>query len=111
MPGMFTACSRGLSGMLAMIFPRKSLERIVDHRIAARWRGVRGNRKPENVEDDDIAVGTIMDVLDLELWMFHPSPVRHIGRTSSVHHAGNWGKRNCERCADHKQALYPQIFP
>lgn len=113
-------------GACAMVFPREALQQIVNHPIVAGWTGVspsklsdkdkrklleRKKLEPHLIQNVDTAIGKIVNSLHLEMYTIDPSPVRHIAKYSTIGHGSDTGKRNCGRCADHKQPLIDQVFP
>ena len=111
-PGMFQRVNtQGLWGALAWVFPPPRLQEIITHRIAKSWQGFNNKQRGSDIVNLDSAVGKILNALELQLWLLHPSPVKHIAKHSTVGQGSNLGRRNCYGCADHTKPLRPQIFP
>jgi hypothetical protein len=111
-PGVFQ-CERteGLWGALALVFARTTLQKLIEHDVAKTWRGITGKKRGDAIANVDTAIGKIMSLLSIRLWMIHPSPVRHISLHSTIGHGGNKGRRNCYISADDSQPLESQVFP
>ena len=79
-----------------MVFPRESLQRIVEHPIARHWTGAspKPDRPPEEVRNSDTAIGKIVRALKLQQWWYVPSLTEHIAEYSTLNHGGNSGRRH-----------------
>lgn len=105
--GMHLIRTHSLWGACAMVFPRKSLQRILDHKIAKTWIGARGKMKPDKwrerqtrepwrIQNSDTAIGNILNALGMEYWCPVPSLADHIALASAdgVGHGGREGRRS-----------------
>ncbi|MEZ6057201.1 MAG: hypothetical protein R3C01_10905 [Planctomycetaceae bacterium] len=88
--------TRSLWGACAMVFPRRSLERIIEHPIARHWTGANPNplRPPADVRNSDTAIGKIVRTLKLQQWWHVPSLTDHIAQHSTLGHGGREGRRH-----------------
>ena len=95
-PGCQQVVTRSLWGACAMVFPRSSLQRIVEHPIARHWTGASPNpdRPPAEVRNSDTAIGKIVRALKLQQWWYVPSLTEHIAEYSTLNHGGNSGRRH-----------------
>lgn len=91
--GCMQVATHSLWGACALAFPRASLERIVAHRIAERWRGASGRQRGAEVKNVDTAIGQICNALKLGMWFWNPSLSQHVARYSTLGHSDNTGKR------------------
>lgn len=112
--------TRSLWGACAMVWPRDVLRAVIDHKIARNWCGARprsGSQSviekrranPELIQNSDTAIGKIITSMKREMWFIDPSPVHHIAKRSTIGHGGNFGRRNCHRCADFDKPLSKQV--
>ena len=86
--------TRSLWGACALAFPRESLRRIIDHRIARDWKGVgKRNPAPDRICNVDTAIGKICNALGLHMLFTNPATAQHIGGISSLGHGGLGGRR------------------
>lgn len=123
-PGLNRIRTSSLWGACALAWRRESLEQVIAHTIAHSWCGVppksaatrsavmeRRKRQPDTIANSDTAIGRILNAMGLSMYFVDPSPVQHIAPVSSISHGGNEGRRNCSRCADHRERLVDQVFP
>ena len=112
--------TRSLWGACALVWPREVLQQVVDHEITKKWLGAPTRSKslkikqkridnPHLVQNSDTAIGKIMNKMNRKMFFVDPSPVEHIAQHSAVNHGGNYGKRNCIRCAEWGTPLNLQI--
>lgn len=93
-PGCITIATDSLWGACALAFPRKSLERILDHRIAKMWRGHNGRQSGADIKNVDTAIGKVCNALKLKMWFWNPSLAQHFAEKSTLPgHGGCSGKR------------------
>jgi len=72
-------------GACCLAFPRDVLQQVVEHPIAARWRGATPAANPADVKDADVAVGKILQALKLGIEGWSPSLGQHVGQTSTLY--------------------------
>lgn len=114
--------TKSLWGAMALVFPRRVLEEMLEQPQVQNWLGARiksrgknsevmARRKanPHLIQNSDTAIGKAILRMGRDLYFMDPSPVQHISPFSSIGHGGNGGKRNCHRCADHNVPLANQI--
>lgn len=89
---------KSLWGACFLAFPRRSLEKIIDHRIAESWRGARKPGRvappPDRIANVDTAIGKIANALKLQMWWLFPSICQHVGGQSTLAHGGLGGRRS-----------------
>lgn len=91
--GAHQIVTRGFWGACALAFPRESLRRIINHRIALEWRGANGNQSGAGIKNSDTAIGKICDTLNLTMWVWQPSLAQHVAKHSTLGHGDNSGRR------------------
>lgn len=113
--------TQSLWGACALVWPRKVLEKVINHSLIEKWVGAvpkSGNpdtyrlrkENPSIIANSDTAIGHILNSLNLSMWFVDPSLVRHTSVYSSLpKHGSNTGKRNAYRIADHNRPLTEQI--
>jgi hypothetical protein len=125
--GLNRIITSALWGACALVFPRDTVQQILNHPLTQNWTGIPpkdlSEREKHNllqekknksylIQNVDTLIGQVLNGIGLEMWCIDPSPVQHIAVYSSIGHAdNNTGKRNCLRCADHKKPLDRQVFP
>lgn len=122
--GVHEIKTRSLWGACALVWPRESLQAIVDHPKARNWLGAKcstqdateaqyeaNRQQPSLIKHNDTAIGIIMHLMQREMWFIDPSPAYHAATESTIGHGSNRGNRNCLRCADHSKPLREQVFP
>lgn len=85
-----------LWGACALIFPRHAAEKLLDLRMAKRWRGAgaRNKEKPWEWANIDTGVGAFINKLNLSTWFHIPSLSQHVGEHSTLKgHVGANGNR------------------
>jgi hypothetical protein len=101
--GWFRVNTSFLWGACAMVFPRKVLEDLLDHKKTKQWRGASSKsrtrpRSDPEVQNVDTAVSKILGVMRKQIWLVNPSLSQHIGKTpTAVNHVGAIGKRRASR--------------
>lgn len=119
-PGVNRIYTQSLWGACALVWPRKVLERLIEHNITKKWVGAHprsGNpavfksrmENPSIVANSDTAIGKLMNAMNKTMWFVDPSPVEHIARYSTIKHGSNTGNRNAIRIADHTIPLSQQV--
>lgn len=121
-PGVNRVYTRSLWGACALVWPRKVLEQVLQHKVIYNWLGVPTRTKsiwkrkkeerrnnPSLVQNSDTAIGKIMNSMKRSMYFVDPSPVNHFSTHSAVGHGGNMGRRNCHRCADFSVPLARQV--
>ena len=119
-PGVNRIYTQSLWGACALVWPRKILEQVIEHRVIETWVGAvprSGNpavykkrkENPSTIANSDTAIGKIMNQMHRSMWFVDPSLVSHVAKYSSIGHGGNDGKRNAYRIADHTLPLSSQI--
>ena len=119
-PGIHRVHTKSLWGACALLFPRKTLERLVSHPKAQTWLGARARNNPKAMYEKrknnphlianvDTAVGMLMNKIGEPMNFVFPSPVKHTARFSTLKHGGNLGQRNCDPCADPTHTLTEQV--
>jgi hypothetical protein len=113
--------TESLWGACALVWPRKVLQRVVNHDIAKNWIGARPisgdpqvipqrRAEPWRIANSDTAIGKIVNKLKRTMWFVDPSPVSHMAIYSTIEgHGSNEGRRNCLRFADHAIPLAEQV--
>lgn len=112
--------TQSLWGACALVWPRKVLEALVEHRIAKHWVGATprsGNpavyksrmANPSMIANSDTAIGKVLNAMNKTMWFVDPSPVQHIAVHSTISHGSNTGRRNAYRIADHIIPLAEQV--
>lgn len=81
-------------GACAMAFPRESLRKIINHRIAIEWRGFNDKQEGAEIRNSDTAIGRICNALNLGMWVWNPSLSHHVAKHSTIGHGDNSGQRN-----------------
>lgn len=108
-PGVNHIVTQSLWGACALVFKPEVLEKIINHRIALGWKGIKSN--PTGLTaNSDTAIGRICNALGLKMYFVDPSPVQHIARYSSIGNKDNTGKRNASRIAKHDLPLAQQVY-
>lgn len=92
-PGCLQVETASLWGACALVFPRASLEKIISHPVARRWRGASGRLRGAEIKNVDTAIGKICNTLKLGMWFWNPSLSQHVARYSTLGHSDNTGKR------------------
>jgi hypothetical protein len=119
-PGVNQIHTRSLWGTVAVVWPRKVLENIIQDPLIESWLGampasrnpqVYKNRQenPHTIANSDTAIGKLMNKHKYTMWFVDPSPVAHIARFSAIGHGDNKGRRNAHRIADHTIPLTTQV--
>ena len=121
--GINKVTTKSLWGACALVWPRKVLEEVLQHKIIETWAGApirtrsawpkkREQRRanPWMIQNSDTAIGDILNSMKRSMWFVDPSPVNHFAQTSAAGHGGNGGNRNCMRCADFKEPLIDQLY-
>lgn len=94
-PAVNRIATNSLWGACALIFPRESLRKILDHRIARNWKGAAGKHQRPATKNSDTAIGKICNSLKLPMMFANPSLASHVAKISSIGHGDNNGRRNC----------------
>jgi hypothetical protein len=119
-PGINRVNTRSLWGAMALIWPRKVLEHIIQDPLIESWLGAMpASRNPEIykkrrenpalIQNSDTAISKLMNKHNYAMWFADPSPVTHVAKVSSIAHGDNSGRRNAYRPADHSIPLISQI--
>ena len=121
-PGVNRVYTRSLWGACALVWPRKVLEEVLQHKIIYTWLGVPTRTRsiwkrkkeerrndPSLVQNSDTAIGKIMNSMKRSMYFVDPSPVNHFATHSTTGHGGNLGRRNCHRCAEFSVPLDRQV--
>ena len=113
LPGCLPVATDSLWGACALAFPRASLEKIVRHKLAERWRGYNGRQTGVEIKNVDTAIGKICNALGLKMWFWHPSLAQHFAVKSSLPgHGGCTGKRAAAYVAtDPFRDCVPPLLP
>lgn len=131
--GVHQIITNSLWGAVALVFPRESLEEMLETNKANTHLGLPPSKKrsekkteytrrrrewldnrrqhPEKVNNSDFAIGKMAKQAGRKMFFVVPSPVRHVAKVSAVGHGGNTGARNCFPCADHGKPLAKQVWP
>ena len=112
--------TQSLWGACALVWPRKVLEQVAQHRLIEHWVGAvprSGNpavykkrmENPSMIANSDTAIGKIMNQMSKSMWFIDPSLAVHTAKYSTIGHGGNDGRRNAYRKADHTIPLSEQL--
>ena len=120
--GLNKIATKALWGACALIWPRKVLEKVMEHELIESWLGAplktksawverqkKRKEEPWTIQNSDTAIGKIMNWSNRSMWFVDPSPVQHIAKYSAISHGGNEGRRNCGRCAKYSEPLDHQV--
>lgn len=94
-PSINRISTSSLWGACVLAFPRDSLRKILDHKIARNWKGANGKQQRPATKNSDTAIGKICRATKLEMFFANPSLATHIAKISSIGHGDNNGRRNC----------------
>jgi hypothetical protein len=120
--GVNRIITRSMWGACALVWPRKVLEALIEHKTCKQWMGAptktktywekvkeKRRNEPWRVQNSDTAIGKLMNHMSRTMWFCDPSPVQHFAQTSAINHGDNKGRRNCGRCANWSESLADQI--
>lgn len=109
-PAVNRIATNSLWGACALAFPRESLRKILDHRIARNWKGAAGRHCRPATKNSDTCIGKVCNALKLPMMFVNPSLARHVAKISSIGHGDNNGRRNCLYYAGNDSQSAKTIF-
>lgn len=110
-PAINRVSTNSLWGACVLVFPRQSLRKILDHKIARNWKGAGGRQQRPATKNSDTAIGKICNALKLQMMFVNPSLAKHIAKISSISHGDNTGRRNCLYHVSDDGKSVSDIFP